>query len=97
MILDSFMAFGILGTLILLSLYIHLYRRERLRTGIRWSIFRVMPLACYLMMNMTATPFLLDKTYPLLLFLIMNIIHCTDNSEYEPKWDKNNSINYKQI
>lgn len=97
MILDSLMAFGILGTFILLSLYIHLYRRERHRTGIRWSVFRIMPLVCYLMMNMTATPFLLDKTYPMLLFLILNIIHCTDKSEYEPKCTIDNCIKYKQI
>lgn len=97
MILDSLMAFGVLGSLILLFLYINLYKRERQRIGIRWSVFRVLPLACYFMMNMTSSPFLSDKAFPMLLFLILNIVHCTDKSGYDPIWTKNNRINCKQI
>lgn len=97
MILDSLMSFGVLGSIILMSLYIHLYKRERLRTNIRWSVFRIMPLVCYFMMNMTSSPFLSDKAYPMLLFLILNISHCTDKSRYDPIWIKNNRINFKQI
>lgn len=79
-ILDALMSFGVLGSLLLVCLYLHLYKQEKRRLNIRCSVLRAMPLICYLMMNMTATPFLLDKTYPMLFFLIMNITHCTDNS-----------------
>lgn len=84
--LDALMAFGMIGTIIIISLYTHLYKREKSRTGLKkWTFFRIMPFACYFMMNMTASPFLLDKTYPMLLFLILNIVHCTDKTEYDPK------------
>lgn len=96
-ILDALMAFGIIGTIILISLYMHLYKREKNRTGLKWTVFRIMPFACYFMMNMTATPFLLDKTYPMLLFLILNIIHCTDKTEYDPKMSLYKGTNLKYI
>lgn len=94
MILDALMAFGILGTFVLLYLYCHLYAREKRRTGIKWSVFRIMPFVCYIMMNMTATPFIIDKTYPMLLFLTLNVIHCTDKSEYDKRI---NGVISKQI
>lgn len=96
-ILDAIMSFGLYGLFLLLYMYWYTYKKEEARTYINWSIFRIIPLACYIMMNMTATPFLLDKTYPMLLFMVLNINHCTDNTKYNPKWALANNITYKKI
>ena len=96
-VLDAIMSFGLYGFFFLIYIYRYSYKKEKLRIGISWSVFRIIPLACYIMMNMTATPFLLDKTYPMLLFMVLNIIHCTDNTKYNPKWALANNITYKKI
>lgn len=83
MILDMLMSFGLIGSLFLVALYTSAYVNEHKRTGVRWSIFRMMPLVCVFVMYQTSSPFQLDKAYPFILFLVMNIIHCTDGSKYD--------------
>lgn len=92
-IIDALMSFGVIGTIFLIVIYKSVYNKEHRRIGIRWSFFRIIPLTCVFVMYQTGSPFLQDKTYPFLLFLVLNIIHCTDNSKYD---NANKSINFKK-
>ncbi len=97
MILDALMSFGALGSMFVASIYFKAYKKENSRLGIKWTVFRIIPFACVFIMYQTASPFLLDKTYPFLLFLVLNIIHCTDDSPYDPKWATDNGFNVQKI
>lgn len=97
MIIDGLMSFGIIGSIFIFIIYKNIYKIDQNKYGIKWTIFRVMPLLCVCMMYQTASPFLLDKFYPFLMFLVLNIIHCTDKSEYDPIWCKQNGCEYKII
>lgn len=97
MIIDGLMSFGIIGSIFIFVVYKNIYKKDRNNYGINWTIFRVMPLLCILMMYQTASPFLLDKFYPFLMFLVLNIIHCTDKSEYDPLWCRQNGCECKKI
>ena len=97
MIIDGLMSFGIIGSIFIFVVYKNIYKKDRNNYGINWTIFRVMPLLCIFMMYQTASPFLLDKFYPFLMFLVLNIIHCTDKSEYDPLWCRQNGCECKKI
>ena len=97
MIIDGLMSFGIIGSVFIFVVYKNIYKKDRNNYGMTWTIFRIMPLLCIFMMYQTGSPFLQDKTYPFLMFLVLNIIHCTDNSEYDPRWCTENDYEYKII
>lgn len=97
MILDGLMSFGIIGSIFIFIVYKNIYKIDQNKYGIKWTIFRVIPLLCIFIMYQTSSPFLQDKTYPFLMFLVLNIIHCTDKSEYDPRWCKQNGYKYKKI
>lgn len=97
MILDALMSFGIIGSVYILVVYKTIYEKDRYNYRVKWTIFRAMPLVCVLIMYQTASPFLLTKFYPFLMFLVLNIIHCTDNSEYDPRLSKLKGLTYKKI
>lgn len=96
-ILDALMSFGIIGSLILIVIYRRAYKKESLRTNISWSLFRIMPFVVIFVMYQTGSPFLQDKTYPFLMFLILNIIHCTDGTMYDPEWCAEIGLKHKKI
>lgn len=95
--IDGLMSFGIIGFLFIMVVYKTVYKKDSHRYGIKWTVFRAMPLLCMFIMYQTASPFLQDKTYPFLMFLVLNIIHCTDNSDYDPLWCKQHGYECKEI
>ena len=97
MIIDGLMSFGIIGSIFIFVVYKNIYKKDRNNYGMNWTIFRIMPLLCIFMMYQTGSPFLQDKTYPFLMFLVLNIIHCTDNSMYDPRWCTENGYENKII
>ena len=96
-ILDALMSFGILGSILLIIIYLKAYKIESLRLGIKWSLFRIMPFIVIFIMWQTGSPFLQDKTYIIIMFFMLNIIHCTDGTEYDTQWCRENDLQYKKI
>jgi len=77
-ILDGLLSFGVLGFFFLIKLYYQVYKREVKRMHIKANVLHLLPLGCILMMYNTSSPFTLEKVWPFLLFLVLNVTHCTD-------------------
>lgn len=71
--IDSLMSFGIIGTFCLLYIF-YIYKTKCKKIfNTSYSLLSVMPLACYLSMQMTGGSMSDFKTYIYLLFLILNV------------------------
>ncbi len=69
-ILDALMTFGLLG-LVIISLYKEIYKRSRIQMYNQLLAFA--PLIIWLVMNMTASTFIIPRNYIYLTFLVITI------------------------
>lgn len=76
-ILDGMLSFGLFGCIILYRSYLRVYRLQCKHFCVRFNALRALPLGCVLMMYNTSSPFTLDKVWVFLLFLTLNIVHCS--------------------
>lgn len=71
--IDSLMSFGIIGTFCLFYIFFIYKTKCKMIFNTSYSALSVMPLACYLSMQMTGGSMSDYKTYIYLLFLILNV------------------------
>lgn len=72
-VLDGIMIYGLLGMAVIAGMYCTFLKKYHIR---KIDVFDMSPLICWLMMNMTASTFIVEKNYIMVVVLLLNACFC---------------------